>query len=279
MIILSHIQAAKLLTARRKHDLRLLSSPDLGITQAEATLSADGVRFDGGELVEWPAVERVAKDENGCFTITHNECRKLVAYSEVHKRAYSLFPTASAPALMLSGVTMHRIKGIGPVEDTERKISTIAPVTGMVLDTATGLGYTAIAAARTAERVTTIELDPEVIELARMNPWSRELFDNARINQLVGDCVVLIRSLPDQSFHRILHDPPMITLAGDLYATDFYRQLYRVLRPGGRLFHYIGDPESPGGRTTTQGVMRRLPTVGFKRVTACPEAFGVTAVA
>ena len=38
-----------------------------------------------------------------------------------------------------------------------------------MLDVCTGLGYTAIAAARTAEHVVTIELDPTVLEVARRN--------------------------------------------------------------------------------------------------------------
>jgi predicted methyltransferase len=276
MIILSHFQAKELLAARRKGETTLLSSTDLNMTRSAARLEAAGVCF-GDVLVDWPSLERIAKDENGCYVVD-NDCRKLTGYSEMYKRAYSLFPTDSAPALLLSGVTMHRIKGIGPVEDTERKIRSIAPVTGLVLDTATGLGYTAIAAARTADQVTTIELDPEVLELARRNPWSRELFANTKIKQLIGASDELIRTLEGESFHRIIHDPPMISLAGDLYSSNFYGELFRVLRPGGKLFHYIGDPESPGGRTTTQGVMRRLPKVGFKRVTAQPDAFGVVAM-
>jgi hypothetical protein len=166
---------------------------------------------------------------------------------------------------------------VDPVEDTRRKIATLGPVTGAVLDTATGLGYTAVAAANTAERVVTIEVDSEVLELARLNPWSRDLFDNPKIEQQIGDSSELIRDCADQSFQHIIHDPPMITLAGDLYSTALYRELHRVLRRGGRLFHYIGDPDSPGGSNTTRGVIRRLQEVGFRRVVPSPEAFGVVA--
>jgi predicted methyltransferase len=277
MIILSHFQTTGLLAARQAGERTATTSFDLGVTRSNATLDSSGVHFANGEVADWPSVERIAKDENGCFVLDAQGCRKLVGYSEANKRAYSLMPTLRAPALLLSGVTMHRIKGIDPLEDTARKLRTIEPLTGSVLDTATGLGYTAIAAARTAEQVTSIELDPEVLDLARSNPWSQALFEDPKIKQLMGDSSDLIRAFSDQSFHRILHDPPMISLAGDLYSTEFYRELFRVLRPGGRLFHYIGDPDSPGGRTTTQGVMRRLPMVGFKRVIQRPEAFGIVA--
>jgi predicted methyltransferase len=147
----------------------------------------------------------------------------------------------------------------------------------VVLDTATGLGYTAIEAARTAERVITIELDPAGLEIARQNPWSRALFDNPRIEQIVGDAFEEVRCLPDLLFSRVIHDPPALSLAGELYSGAFYRELHRVLRRNGRLFHYIGDPESASGRNTTRGVLRRLQEAGFTRVARRPEAFGVVA--
>src|SRR5438128_7660937 len=98
-------------------------------------------------------------------------------------------PTERAPTMLLSGIPMHRIKGIDPHEDTLRKIRAVAPVSGRVLDTATGLGYTAIEAARTAAEVVTIEIDPTVLEVARRNPLSRSLFSSPRIRQLIGDSV------------------------------------------------------------------------------------------
>ena len=46
----------------------------------------------------------------------------------------------------------------------------------------------------------------------------------------------------------------------------------------GRLFHYIGDLESPSGRIVARGAVRRLQEAGFARVTRRPEAFGLVAV-
>lgn len=276
-IVLSHYQSEKLLAARKARAPRISASPDLGLTETEVMLEADGVQFATGPHVSWTLLEQIARNENNCFLIDEHGYRKLVSYSEATERPYSLFPTPRAPALLLSGVTMHRIRDVDPVEDTRLKIAAIGSVTGAVLDTATGLGYTAVAAAKTAERVVTIELDSEVLELARLNPWSRELFDNPKIEQRVGDACELIHTFEDRSFQHIIHDPPMIKLAGDLYSTALYRELYRVLRPGGRMFHYVGDPDSPGGGNTTRGVIRRLQEVGFRRVVPRPEAFGVVA--
>ena len=158
---------------------------------------------------------------------------------------------------------MHRIQGITPDQDTLTKIQTITPLTGHVLDICTGLGYTAIEAARQAKSVTTIELDPAVLEIARLNPWSRLLFEDPKIEQRVGDAYDIVDTLPDGAYDRIIHDPPTISLAGDLYARVFYDQLYRLLTRRGRLFHYVGDLESRSGRYVAPGVVRRLKEPGF----------------
>jgi predicted methyltransferase len=87
----------------------------------------------------------------------------------------------------------------------------------------------------------------------------------------------VIETLEDGRFHRIIHDPPTFSLAGHLYSGDFYAEMYRVLKPGGKVFHYIGDPESKSGRRITAGVIRRLELVGFAHVKQAPRAFGVVA--
>ena len=40
------------------------------------------------------------------------------------------------------------------------------------------------------------------------------------------------------------YDETAFSLAGDLYSLAFYQQAFRVLKHHGRIFHYIGDPES-----------------------------------
>jgi len=75
-------------------------------------------------------------------------------------------PTDGAPTMLLSGIPMHRFKDTDPHADTLCKIEALFPVTGQALDTATGLGYTAIQLAHRA-RVITIEFDPPVLEIAR----------------------------------------------------------------------------------------------------------------
>ena len=103
------------------------------------------------------------------------------------------------------------------------------------------------------------------------------MFENPKIHQIIGDSNEVIETFEEGAFSGILHDPPMFSMGGELYSLDFYRQAYRVLKPNGRMFHYIGNPESKSGRRLTSGVIERLKQAGFSRVTRQPKAFGVLA--
>ena len=276
-IVLSHVQVAPLLRAHDAGESTATTSPDLGRTETQAILDAEGVHYPDSELLRWEDAARIAKNTSVCFTLSGDEIGEIRVFSQTTNWVRSLYPTQSAPTMLVSGVPMHRIKDTDPWRDTLAKTKTIAPLTRRVLDTATGLGYTAIVASATASEVVTIELDPAGLEIARQNPWSRELFERPNIQRMIGDAGEIIPTLADASFARILHDPPQLSLAGHLYSLEFYRELRRVLARGGRLFHYIGDPNSPFGSRTTSGVMRRLHDAGFRRVVRRPEAFGVVA--
>lgn len=278
-IVLSHVQIEPLLRAREAGEATATTSADLGRSETLVTLDDEGVFYPTGERLRWEDAARIVKNDSVCFTLSGGEISDIRVFSQTTNWVRSLYPTLSAPTMLVSGVPMHRIKDTDPWRDTLAKVKTIAPMTGRVLDTATGLGYTAILAAETAVEVVTIELDPAGLEIARANPWSRELFERANIQQLIGDAADIVPTLDAASFARIVHDPPQLSLAGHLYSEEFYRELRRVLARGGRLFHYIGDPNSPFGSRTTSGVIRRLHNAGFARVVRRPEAFGLVAYA
>jgi len=82
---------------------------------------------------------------------------------------YKLIPTSTWPTLEISGIHMHRIKDVDPKTDTELKIKSLGKIYGKILDICTGLGYTAILAARkkSVEKVVTIEKDENVIKIAK----------------------------------------------------------------------------------------------------------------
>jgi predicted methyltransferase len=274
-IILSYVQTRPIFEAKQKGKTVIEVSPDLGLTTISVTITPEGIIFPGGEQLSWQSIEKISKSTVNCFIVEDNSVRPIQVFSEMTNRVCSLMPTEKAPSMLIAGFVMHRIKDIDPYADTLRKIATIKPVVGRVLDTATGLGYTAIEAARMADEVVTIELDPGAQEVARLNPWSRGLFDNAKIVQVMGDAFEVVQTFEDQSFSRIIHDPPTFSLAGELYSGEFYRQLYRVLKRGGRVFHYVGDPKSKASGGVTRGVLRRMQEAGFTRVLRRPEAFGL----
>lgn len=278
-VVLSHFQAAEMLAALDAGAATVQSSFNLNLTRVTLPCAEGRVLLPDGAVFERVLLEYVADAENSCYVVEGDELIKIEAFSEAMGRYYSLYPTINAPTMLISGIPMHRIQDTDPWRDTQAKIRAAAPVRGDVLDTCTGLGYTALLAARTAAHVTTVELDPTAHEVVRQNPWSRGLFDSPNITTRIGDSAEVITEFADASFDCIIHDPPMFSLAGELYALAFYRHALRLLRRKGRLFHYIGNPESKSGATVTRGVIRRLKDAGFQRVVAKPDAFGVTATA
>ncbi len=82
---------------------------------------------------------------------------------------------------------MHRSEDTPPLHHTQSTIKAIAPVDGHALGTATGLGYARIEATRTAQQLVTIEPNPTVQRITRLNPWSRALLEDPGIDQIIGD--------------------------------------------------------------------------------------------
>jgi len=280
--VLSHYQVRPLLgkrTLAEASPIDITISFDLGISQSAATISEKGLHFAGLEPIVWTDLDLIATEENAVFEVFDDgEVQKVSTFSEGLQRSYSLFPTLSAPTMLVSGITMHRIVDCDPHQDTLNKIKAFdGPPTGNVLDTTMGLGYTAIQAARTAASVTTIEIDPAVVEICRLNPWSQGLFDQDTIKRHLGHAWDIIETFKDGSFSAITHDPPMFNMAGELYSLEFYKELYRVLGQRGKLFHYIGNPNSKSGARVTRGVIKRLKEAGFSKVTKKEQAFGVLA--
>lgn len=189
-------------------------------------------------------------------------------YSEKTGRYYKLVSTSTWPYLEISGIRMHRADEIDPKRDAMLKIEALGRIYGKVLDCCTGLGYTAILAAgkESVEEVITIEKDENVIEIAKRNPFSRPLFENPKIKMILGDAFQEIRNFEDECFNFVIHDPPRISIAQELYSLEFYRQLFRVLKDDGRIFHYTGRPGIRQGKNYMKGIMKRLRAAGFTKI-------------
>jgi predicted methyltransferase len=272
--ILSHYQTRPL--AENKERLEMPFSTDLGLTTSLIKKSSEGWVMPDGLCLTFDQVAAITAEENSCFLFDDEGIHKAEAFSPFTNRYYSLMPTPRAPTMLISGIPMHRIKGTTPDKDTTWKIKALGKPYGNILDTATGLGYTAIQAARTAAQVVTVEFDPAVITLCRMNPWSQELFTNPRIVQVIADSADFAQMLAPDSVNAIIHDPPMFNLAGHLYSGALYEIFYNILKQNGRMFHYIGNPDSRLGASVGRGVVNRLRQAGFS-VTPKPKAFGVLA--
>lgn len=232
--------------------------------------------FPDGTRVSTREVERIARDRGNLYFVKAGGVYKAAIASQ--EGFYKLVPTIP-PTIEINGIRMHRTKDTPPLRDTLSKVDAVKPRDGeTVLDTCMGLGYTAIEASKRGAYVITIEKDPHVLELARINPWSRELFTGGKIQIIQGDSFEVVRKFNDETFDVVIHDPPRFSLAGHLYGEEFYRELYRVLKPEGRLFHYVGNPGKKYRRKDLQkGVMERLRRVGFTGIKKVGEALGVVA--
>lgn len=185
-----------------------------------------------------------------------------------------------APTLEISGIHMHRIINTDPWQDTLSKVKAARIRRGnIVLDTCMGLGYTSIASLiYGAKEVYTFEIDENVFWIAERNPWSRGLLNDS-IRTYQGDVTRLLQFIPEYTFHRIIHDPPRFTRStGDLYSLEFYKELYRVLKPHGLLFHYTGEPGKHSNISVTRGVKDRLEKAGFKVLDFNRDAQGFIAL-
>ena len=175
-----------------------------------------------------------------------------------------LVPTTwGPPTFEIDGVKMLPTARISPYEDARRKVDAIRPAGRRVLDTCGGLGYFAAwCIAGGAAHVLSFEKDADVIWLRRLNPWSPAA--RGALELVHGDVAASIAGLRGASFDAVLHDPPRFGLAGELYSAGFYRELARVLVPGGILFHYTGTPNRLSrGRDLPAEVIRRLRAAGF----------------
>lgn len=187
-----------------------------------------------------------------------------------------LFKGSKTPTLEISGIHMHRVV-IDPLfHDAKIKVSVLNPRPHTrVLEICTGLGYTTYwLLKRKCKVVATIEKNEVVLEIAEYNPWSTHLM---KVPIIIGAAEAMLEYFEDRSIDFILHDPPRISLAPELYSTDIYNEFWRILKPGGKIFHYTGEPGKKRGKKVIRGILERLRSVRFSGVTYVHKAQGVIA--
>jgi len=259
--------------------LRVRITLDLGLTYVDGVVEGDSLVVSGLRISLSSLREAASSTAVHAVLEGGGVLEPVQLYDGMVRRFYKLRAVgeAEAPTIEINGIHMHRIKGTTPWRDTLAKVRALGRLKGAkVLDICTGLGYTAIAALRRgASDVVSVEVDENVLRVAEVNPWSRDL---SRVRIIVGDAAEVVKDLPDAFFTHVIHDPPRFQMAGHLYSAEFYAELLRVLKPGGRLFHYVGEPGRKRGRSYVGGVRGRLAKAGFAVLRWDPVALGFVAV-
>ena len=240
---------------------------DFGLKEVDVWVSKETVVFAGVSSI---SIGEKVKD-NFCYLINDNKIEPLAYFSDSTNRFYKLTPTADWPTISIGSVPMHKLSS--PKSDTENKINMLKPY-GRVLDTCMGLGYSAILASRDA-KVITFEKDENVYNLAKLNPVSGELFSSGNIEIKMADVSSAIKEFGESHFDCIIHDPPTFKLAPELFTEGFYKELYRVLKEKGRLFHYTPLYKISQGYDFPSKIEKKLKKTGFKVLDFQPAKGGI----
>lgn len=189
---------------------------------------------------------------------------KLALFDE---HFYKLKLHNGVPILEIDGLRMHLVKDFkNPLDYSKKVVKLLGVKGGMVFDSCMGLGYTAIEASKTADKVVTCEKNKAVITLAQWNPFSDKLFSDKNIVVLNNDSLSQIKEFKSNMFDWIIHDPPRFSHAPDLYSNEFYLEMFRVAKKGSRIFHYVGSVGKNKGRSIEKEVESRLKECNFRNI-------------
>jgi predicted methyltransferase len=272
-------------------------SLDLNMSRDRFAVRGDCLVLDKDWEIDINALAQVASSRQKVFALS---CEGL---SPIEVRAdgyYKLVPTDTVPTLEINGIKMHRSKDIDPLVDAGEKTRLVVKSGDHVLDTCGGLGYSAVFALKAgAKRVVSTEKSRPVIQIRQMNPWlmgngdhpigliqtglshmDLSCVDLSCIDWVNADITRYIQTLGDLSFDSIIHDPPRFTAAtGELYGKQFYTQLFRVMKPVSRLFHYTGSPNKINRQDRfIKNAIQRLEQVGFSKVVFNDRLQGICAL-
>jgi uncharacterized protein len=260
--LLTRPVAEGLLAAHQGGAAAWVGSMDLGRSSDSASLQADEWLWKGERYPYPPKL----KDR----TIYYWDGDEFAPVSRFSGSLIKLVPTEwGAPTFEIDGIKMLPTAKESPFEDARRKVALVEPRGKVLLDTCGGLGYFAACCLEAGvARIHSFEKNPDVLWLRTLNPWSPDPdapTSGGRLQLTHADVSQAIANIPDASVDALLHDPPRFGIAGELYSQAFYDQLARVLRRGGRMFHYTGSPNKlTSDRDVPREVAKRLEKAGFK---------------
>lgn len=257
-----------LLTTERKE---FLVSFDLG--KSSVTVSKNDLEHLIGSIKASLSNERL---KSGWVYAFNGEVYRLAFFTD-HLYRLRVLPGIKEPILEVDGVRMHLTKEVSPREYAE-EVAEILNLSGneLVLECCMGLGYLTLSLAKRSKKVITVEKSREVLELAKLNPYSQELFELPNVEVINGDIVEVLPSLG--KFDRIVHDPPRYSHAPLLYSRSFYSQLLEHVRGKALLWHYTGSLGKMKGKAFYERVWKRLLDSGWKPTKYFRKLQGILAV-
>ncbi len=277
-------------------------SLDLNLSSNRFVIKGDCLVLDEGWEIDIKKLDPVASAPQKVFSLSREGLVPIEVRADGY---YKLVPTDTAPTLEINGIKMHRSKDIDPLVDARLKTKLVVNRNDLVLDTCGGLGYSAAFALKAgAKRVVSTEKSRPVIQIRSQNPWLLDQGDGSvdsigtdsirtgpigidlanidltNIDLVHGDITQYIGTLDGQMFDSVIHDPPRFTSAtGGLYGEQFYAQLFRVMKPVSRLFHYTGSPKKIKHQDRfIKNAMKRLERVGFSKVVFNDRLQGIHAL-
>ena len=212
-------------------------------------------------------------DSEGNFLFVERADGTISRLDLFDKHYYKLRLYNNIPILEVDGLRMQLVKDFNSPLDYAKEVvdGLNIPEKGKfhVFDSCMGLGYTAISVAskNAVTCVTTTEISQAVITLAKYNPYSEALFDskNKKIEIINQSAFDFVKSVAENSFDFVIHDPPRFSHADELYSNEFYQNLFRVCKGGARIFHYVGSVGTKAGRSIEEEVIGRLLKAGFSK--------------
>ena len=251
--------------------LSLLSAMRAALAQAQSSLvcSVDlqrttttvELRYSGWS---WKSHEYPYPEKCKERTVYHWDGADFQPVARFSGSLIKLVPTHwGPPTFEIDGIKMLPTLHVSPYADAVTKVALVQPRGKSVLDTCGGLGYFAAAClSQGAVQIASFEKNPDVIWLRGLNPWSPPPQERLALTQ--GDIMRHVEQMPAACYDAALHDPPRFGIAGELYSQSFYDQLFHVLKPYARLFHYTGAPNKLTSRRDVPGeVLGRLGRAGF----------------
>ncbi|MGC8621976.1 MAG: methyltransferase domain-containing protein [Caldisphaera sp.] len=270
-IIISGYHLNEIMDKIKKGIAKGIVSLDLGISKSEFVINGDTVSFpEYDTYLSLETIKKLLKKRslNDCFLLEDdNNPIWIYSFSDKYGVVKLYEPKIDwPPTLFINGSFMHTISVSKPTQEAFEKANTLKGISGDVLETGFGLGYSTIWLKKLGvKRIVACEISSDVIDIAKLNPWSKDAFIDKSISIRIVNVAEFVETLPSSSFDGILHDPPNFNKFEYLYSASFYNELYRILKPKGKIYHFIGTKNTENAGIY-KNVTKKLYASGFNKV-------------